>query len=48
MPTALVLIADGSEEMEAVIAIDVLRRGGVRQKSKKIFIYRSLKLSQTL
>lgn len=28
-PTALVLLVQGSEEMEAVISIDVLRRGGV-------------------
>jgi len=28
--TALLLIADGSEEMEAVITADVLRRAAVR------------------
>ncbi len=27
--TALVILAEGAEEMEAVIAVDVLRRGGV-------------------
>lgn len=28
-PTALVLVTEGTEEMEAVISIDVLRRGGI-------------------
>lgn len=27
--TALLILADGAEEMEAVITADVLRRGGV-------------------
>jgi protein DJ-1 len=27
--TALLILADGAEEMEAVITVDVLRRGGV-------------------
>ncbi|XP_013411911.1 protein dj-1beta [Lingula anatina] len=29
MPSALLLVAEGSEEMEAVISIDVMRRGGI-------------------
>ena len=28
-PRALVLLAEGAEEMETVITVDVLRRGGV-------------------
>lgn len=31
--TAILLIADGSEEMEAVITVDILRRAGVRYQS---------------
>lgn len=27
--SALVLVAEGSEEMECIISVDVLRRGGV-------------------
>ena len=30
---ALIILANGAEEMEAVIIIDVLRRGGVRLKT---------------
>jgi len=30
LPEVLVLIADGTEEMEVVITIDILRRAGVR------------------
>ena len=30
MPSALVFLAEGAEEMETVISVDVLRRGGVR------------------
>ena len=29
MPSAIVLLAEGAEEMETVISVDVLRRGGV-------------------
>ena len=29
MPSALVLLSEGAEEMETVITVDVLRRGGV-------------------
>ena len=30
MPSAIVLLSTGAEEMETVITVDVLRRGGVR------------------
>ncbi len=33
MPSALVIVAEGAEEMETVISVDVLRRGGVSQKT---------------
>ncbi len=29
MPSALVILAEGAEEMETVISVDVMRRGGV-------------------
>lgn len=29
MPKALVILSEGAEEMETVISVDVLRRGGV-------------------
>ena len=29
MPSAILLLAQGAEEMEAVISVDVMRRGGV-------------------
>ena len=29
MPTAMLILAEGAEEMEAVIAVDVMRRGGI-------------------
>ncbi|XP_062588507.1 Parkinson disease protein 7 homolog [Saccostrea cucullata] len=32
MPTAVVLLAEGAEEMETVISVDVLRRGGIDVK----------------
>ena len=31
MPSALVILSEGAEEMEAIISADVLRRGGVRK-----------------
>ena len=42
MPTALVLLAEGAEEMETVITVDVLRRGEVRDLffKKKGGVYR--------
>ena len=33
MPSALVILAAGAEEMETVITVDVLRRGGVGNMS---------------
>lgn len=33
MPSALVILATGAEEMETVITVDVLRRGGVGNMS---------------
>ena len=33
MPSALVFLAEGAEEMETVITVDVLRRGGVSHRS---------------
>lgn len=36
--TALVLLAEGSEEMEFVISVDILRRAGVSTwKKKKLY-----------
>lgn len=37
MKTAAVLLAEGAEEMETVISVDVLRRGGVWLFMKFIF-----------
>ena len=37
MPSALVFLAEGAEEMETVITVDVLRRGGVRIQSTHFF-----------
>jgi hypothetical protein len=40
-PRALVLLAEGAEEMETVITVDILRRGGV----EVIFKFSSVKMS---
>ena len=39
MPSAIVLLAEGAEEMEAIISVDVLRRGGVRFKFFVIVLF---------
>ena len=36
MPSALVILAAGAEEMEAVITVDVLRRGGVSADGARV------------
>ena len=45
MPSAIVLLSEGAEEMETVISVDVLRRGGVRDW-QIILRSRSLWISQ--
>ena len=37
MPSALLILAEGAEEMETVITADVLRRGGVSVKHFQFF-----------
>jgi putative intracellular protease/amidase len=37
-PKALVLLAEGAEEMEVVITVDVLRRGGVEVHQSGLLI----------
>ena len=46
--TALVLVANGSEEMEAVISIDVLRRAQVYSMFWYIFCLLSLSFSASV
>ena len=43
--TALIIIGDGVEEMEAVITADVLRRGGVEVQFFSLFLIPFLDIS---
>ena len=40
MPSALVILCEGAEEMETVITVDVLRRGGVNHKENNMVFIR--------
>jgi len=47
MPSAIVLLSEGAEEMETVISVDVLRRGGVRCCGILLQLLRSRSLAVT-